>query len=211
RPGGLVGSKRACALASVLTHDPRRSGYFDSSYARAPAVAATSTAANATTNTAAPITRRSSIIILPYRRAPSLRRPLEVSQVRRRLILLDRHQETVGAHHVVLLADEDLLVALMACVLGPERVLARPVFPRHPPGPGERVIDHRDVGAQHVGIGLVEIDALLDDGLVVLVQRNAGRAVEGARTAEAAGLDQERVEAAVAVGVLPPADRIAHE
>jgi hypothetical protein len=51
------------------------------------------------------------------------------------------------------------------------------------------MIGHLDIGAQNVGIGLVEIDALLDDSLIVRVQRDARRAVEGAGALEAARLD----------------------
>ena len=53
----------------------------------------------------------------------------------------------------------------------------------------------------------VERNALLDDGLIVDVQRDAA-AVEDARALEAAGLDRERV--VFAVGAFPTADRSAH-
>ena len=59
-------------------------------------------------------------------------------------------------------------------------------------------------------IGLVEIDALLDDGLAVLVERDAGGVVT-ARQLEEAGLDLEHVVLAVAVLVDPLADRVARE
>ena len=60
------------------------------------------------------------------------------------------------------------------------------------------------------GLALSSVDPLLDDGLVVLVQRNAA-GVEGARALEVAGLDFEHVVAAVAVRVDPLADRVADE
>ena len=63
---------------------------------------------------------------------------------------------------------------------------------------------------QQILVGLVEIDALLDDGLIVLVQRNAAE-IEGARTTEVAGLDFEHVELAVAILVNPFADGVAVE
>src|SRR5262249_58490423 len=49
-----------------------------------------------------------------------------------------------------------------------------------------------------------------DDGLVVLVQRNAAE-IEGARTAEVAGLDFEHIELAVTILVDPFADGVAVE
>ena len=60
------------------------------------------------------------------------------------------------------------------------------------------------------GSALVAEEPLLEDRLVVDVQRQAGF-VEGARSLEAAGLDLEQVVAAVAVGVDPFADRVARE
>src|SRR5262249_25896610 len=53
-------------------------------------------------------------------------------------------------------------------------------------------------------------DALLDHGLIVGVQRNAGR-LEDARAAEAARLGFEHVVLSVALAVDPLADRIAGE
>ena len=63
---------------------------------------------------------------------------------------------------------------------------------------------------EDVLVVLVEIDALLDDGLVVAVERHAARLVS-ARALEVAGLDFEHVVLAVTVGVDPSADRIAGE
>src|SRR3954454_7725741 len=60
-------------------------------------------------------------------------------------------------------------------------------------------------------IGLVEIDSLLDDALVVTVERNAGGALESPRTLETTGLHIESIVVAVAVRVLPLTDRIAQE
>ncbi len=55
---------------------------------------------------------------------------------------------------------------------------------------------------------LIETDAFLDDGLIVLVQGYAGRFVV-ARPLEVAGLDFEHVVAAVPIFVDPVADRVA--
>ena len=72
------------------------------------------------------------------------------------------------------------------------------------------MVDGGDVVVQQVLVGLVEIDALVDDGLVVLV---GGRAlvVEGARALDVAALDLQRIEAAIGVGIEPFADGVARE
>src|SRR5215472_8316976 len=71
-----------------------------------------------------------------------LRRAVEISQVRRRLVLPGGHQEAVAAVQViVLLADDDVVVVLVAIVLEPDDVIqnlnpsrlkgaVRPVTPR---------------------------------------------------------------------------------
>ena len=75
------------------------------------------------------------------------------------------------------------------------------------PWPRERVVDGGDLVDQDLGIGLVEMDALLEDAFIVPVKRQAGGVID-AGTSEAAGLDFERVVAAVAVGIDPLADRV---
>jgi hypothetical protein len=47
---------------------------------------------------------------------------LEISQIRRRLILARRHQQAVRAQHVILLADGDVRIAFGADVLEPDEV-----------------------------------------------------------------------------------------
>src|SRR6185295_10896571 len=54
------------------------------------------------------------------------------------------------------------------------------------------------------------MDALLDDGLVVVVQRDAA-GIERARSLESAGLDLEQIEFAVAIGIDPSANGIAEQ
>src|SRR6516165_3637619 len=73
------------------------------------------------------------------------------------------------------------------------------------PGPRQRMIDDRDLVVERVGIGLVEIDALLDDGLTVAVERHP-RDIIAARQLEEARLRLEHVILAVAVLVDPLAD-----
>src|SRR5258708_37012665 len=43
---------------------------------------------------------------------PSFLRLLEISQIRRRLVLLGGHQEAIRAQHVALLADDEMRVVL---------------------------------------------------------------------------------------------------
>jgi hypothetical protein len=45
------------------------------------------------------------------------------------------------------------------------------IFPHHRPRPRQRVVDHRDLVMQDVGVALVEIEALLEHGFVVVVER----------------------------------------
>jgi hypothetical protein len=104
-----------------------------------------------------------------------------------------------------------MLVALAAdCVTGPDRLVrfdaAKGLLDQ--PRPGQRMIEGGDLVVQQIGIGLVEIDALLDDGLVVGMQRDAG-GVEDARPFEAARLDLERIVAAAPARVAPLADGVA--
>src|SRR5258708_23422567 len=54
----------------------------------------------------------------PLRSLPHL---IEVSQIRRRLVLAGRHQQAIRAHEIVFLADGELLVVLAAIIFGPVR------------------------------------------------------------------------------------------
>src|SRR5215470_5979722 len=157
-------------------HCPPKFGYFVSSQARAPVVPAVSNAARATT----PIQYRFSISFLRHSdRSAILSRPailllllrlLEVAQIGRRLVLPGGHEITVRAQEVVLLTDDHVIVVFGAVVLVPDAVGNVPIAFGHGPGARQRVVDGRDLVVQDARIGLVEIDALLDDGLVVLVQ-----------------------------------------
>src|SRR5690348_2142965 len=87
---------------------------------------------------------------------------LEISQIGRRLVLLRRHQEPIGAEKIVLLADDDLVVALGAIAFGPGRVrlLAAAEGLVDAPGPRQRMIEHRDLVMQNVRIVPVEMEPL---------------------------------------------------
>src|SRR5579859_2203359 len=69
---------------------------------------------------------------------------LEISQIRRGLVLLDRHQEAVGAECVFLPADTDQHAAFTAIAYYPARtrIGAVHVLLVHGPGPRQRMVDH---------------------------------------------------------------------
>src|SRR5260370_14136889 len=101
------------------------------------------------------------------------------------------------------------MIVALAILFGPERPRIRhaPIILHHGPGPRQRMVDDRDLVMGVLGIGLVDEDPLLDDRLIVLVQRKSA-AVKNARAAKAAGLHLEHVVAAVALAVDPFADGI---
>src|SRR5207245_10507466 len=66
----------------------------------------------------------------------------------------------------------------------------------------------RNVVVKQIPVGLVEIDPLLDDGLIILMERNA-LGVVGVRRPDESGLDFEDVILAVAVLIEPFADGVA--
>src|SRR5712691_4074659 len=144
--------------------------------------------------------------------APSLARARKILEVGRTLPLLGRHQQPVAADHVVLLADLHVIVALAAHFLDPYRLrVALPAIGlAHQPRPRQRVVDHGHVEHEGVGVALVEIDAFFHNRLIVVVQRDAAGIVS-AWPREAAGLDLEQIEFAIAVGIDPLADGISEQ
>src|SRR5260370_16655578 len=70
------------------------------------------------------------------------------------------------------------------------------------------MVDHGDFVVDDFGIGLIEVDALLENGLIVEVKGKAAGVVD-AWPLEAARLGFEHVIVAVAILVDPPSDRIA--
>src|SRR5215467_8235089 len=107
----------------------------------------------------------------PSETSSSARR--EVSQIRRRLVLPGRRDVAIIADRVDFLAQRYILIVVRTKVLGPFHVAVAAIVSRHRPWTDERTVDGRDFVMEKVGIALVEKDALLDDRLVVLVQRNA--------------------------------------
>src|SRR5229473_2648926 len=136
----------------------------------------------------------------------SLPRRREITKIRRRLVLLGRHQHVVSAQEIILTADQNMMIVLGAVVLQPDRAGVAAISLRDRPGPRQGVVDDGDLVVKRIRIALVEKKALLHHRLVVGVKRHAG-ALVGARTLEAAGLDLQYVESAVAVGIDPFADR----
>src|SRR5262249_3524652 len=133
---------------------------------------------------------------------------LEMAQVRRRLILLLRHQETVAADEVDLLVNGDVDVVLDAVVLLPGDVLGAPLIVlHHRPRPRQRVVGRGYFVVKDVWVRPVEIETLPDDGLVVIGHRHAGQ-VPLVWTADVARLDLERVVAAAAIAIDPSTDRV---
>src|SRR5262245_30520237 len=150
------------------------------------------------------------VLVSPPRAPSLLSRLIEISQVRRDLALLGRHQIAVRAEIVGLLPDQDMRIVLGAIVVEPERALVTTILLGHRPRPGQRIVDRGDVVEQYARIGLVEVNSLLDHGLVVAMERQAAR-LEGARPLHVARLDLEHVVAAVPVLVDPTSQRVAGE
>src|SRR6516164_10775468 len=98
---------------------------------------------------------------------------LEVPQIRRRLVLTGRHQYAVAAHEISVLADRDFCCILRAVKLAPIRARIGVVYIFFVDGPRPRqcMVEHRDLVMKNVRVGLVEIEALLEGGLTVEMQR----------------------------------------
>ena len=101
-----------------------------------------------------------------------------------------------------------MAIVLGAIELEPDRIVLTLVVPGDGPGPRQRMIEGGYLVMQEIGVGRIEIEPLLENGLIVGVERNAG-VVEIARPPEAAGLDLEHVVTAILAG--PAADRVALE
>src|SRR5262249_43208495 len=110
----------------------------------------------------------------------------------RRLVFLGRHQIAIGAEHIVLLPDPDMLVALGTNRLDPDRVALAMVVLSYRPRSGQRIVDRCNFVVENVRIRFVEVDPLLDDGLIVWVQRGGGW-VERTGAFQVAGFDLKQV------------------
>src|SRR5215813_2560156 len=107
--------------------------------------------------------------------APLLPRLPEITQVRRGLILIGRHQLAIGpVNNVSLVADLEPNVVQWTGLQQPHRarILLADGLLDFGVGPRHGVIYHGDLVIERVAVALVEIEPLLDDGLVVLVKWN---------------------------------------
>src|SRR5262245_25094738 len=122
--------------------------------------------------------------------ASSPRRLLEISQIRRRLAFLGRHQQAVRTQEVILIADHDLAVAFVADAFAPAwtRIRVAPEGLVHAPRLRQGVVEHGNLIMKDVRITLIEMEPLLEDRLIVKVQRQSSGIV-GARPLKAARLD----------------------
>src|SRR5215510_997202 len=130
----------------------------------------------------------------------------KMSQVRRRLPLVRRHQEPVAAAVIDRVSNSDMWVVLGADRLSPpDRSLVgcAAVDLCNGPRARQRVIDDGDLVVD--GVALFNRDPFLDHGLVVLVQRDPG-GIKGAWALHEASFDEKGVILAVAVRVLPMTD-----
>src|ERR1700719_2516101 len=129
-----------------------------------------------------------------------------------RLVLLGRHQKPVPAQEIVFLANGNLPVALGDVIFWPvrTRIGVAHIFFIHGPRTRQSMIDRGDFVVKDIWIGLVAVDALLEDRLIVEVQRQAGFIVS-AGSLEAARLDLEHVVSAISVLIDPFADRVARQ
>src|SRR5205807_1496455 len=164
--------------------------------------------------TGAPLAPASSRRRADIRTKPaSLLRLFEIFQVGRRLVFPDRHEVAIETDEIIVLANAHMRVVLGANRFAPPDRLLRlhaPIVLHDRPRSRESMVDRGNLVVQQVRICLIEINLLLDDGLIVLVQRQAG-AVEAARALHAACLYLENIVTAVAVCIDPFADRMAAE
>jgi hypothetical protein len=79
---------------------------------------------------------------------------VEMPQIRRGLVLLDRHQVTVGAKHILLLPDEHVIEVSGAVILGPHHRRQARIALLHRPGPRECVIESHHLAYSRFGLVL---------------------------------------------------------
>src|SRR5260370_24265465 len=72
--------------------------------------------------------------------------------------------------HIVLAGDPVARDILGTIVLKPDWTFYTAIVLRDSPRPGQGTADRRDLVDQAIGAGLVEVDAFLDDGFIVLVE-----------------------------------------
>src|SRR5258708_37324617 len=108
---------------------------------------------------------------------------LEISQIRRCLIFLCGHEQAIRTQVVRLLANRHMGIVFGANILAPpDRLVGDDamIVPRDHPRPRQGIVNGGNLVTEQVGVGAVDKDALLDDGLVVAVERDAAGVI-GAR------------------------------
>src|SRR5215467_2677509 len=95
----------------------------------------------------------------------------EISQVRRRLVFADWHQQAVSAHKIAFLPDGNHRVAHIfgTAYFAPAetRIAVVHILFVYRPRSCQSIVDRRDYVVKDSRIGLVAEDAFLEDGLVV--------------------------------------------
>src|ERR1700687_1701534 len=81
---------------------------------------------------------------------------LEIAQIRRRLVFARRHQIAVPADEIIVLADDNVMIVLVAIVLVPRDLAVTTIAFVHRPGTREGVVDDRDHIVHDVVVGLIE-------------------------------------------------------
>src|SRR5579871_6987677 len=101
---------------------------------------------------------------------------LEISQIRRRLVFLCRHEQPVGTQIVGLFANRHVGVIFGAHVLAPpDRLVGDDamIVPRDHPWARQGIVNGGNLVMKQVRVGAVEKDALADNGPVVAMERDA--------------------------------------
>src|SRR5262245_59834163 len=144
---------------------------------------------------------------------PLLLSLFEISQVRRRLVFADWHQQAVTAHEIAFLADGNHRVTHVfgTADFAPAeaRIGVAHILFVYCPRPCHSIVDHGDYVVKDSRIGLVAENALLEDGLVVEMKRQAGRIIHARTFERAARFHFEHVVDSVPVLINPFANRVA--
>src|SRR5207248_8873255 len=100
----------------------------------------------------APVWALTWLLVYGFSATPSFLH-IEIAEVGRRLVLAGGHQFAIAAEEVVLVADDDMHVALGAVVLAPAHIAVAAEILGDRPWAGQRVVDRRQLGVEDVCIG----------------------------------------------------------
>src|SRR5262245_39301098 len=129
---------------------------------------------------------------------------LEISRIGRWLVLARGHQVAIATDEIILRADLNMGIPL-ARKFRPDRlrVGVAKILLIDRPWPCERVIYYGNLVVKYVGICFVEIDALFENRLIVVVQRQARAVVDAWSFKWAPRLDYEHVIFAITILINP--------